>query len=132
MSRALAAAALVGAFWAAGAACASLVTAGFAEKRGDLRSARRKARRASPAGGAGAALALLAAGIALDSGPSGAAWLVAWASVALSGAASLLAGLAGKPRPTAALATLALVAGLAAAALLAVADATRPPGPGYP
>ena len=130
MSRALAVAALVGAFWAAGAACASLLTAGSAEKRGDLQRARREARRASPAGGAGAVLALLAAGIALGSGPSGAVWLLAWAAAALSGGASLLAGLAGKPRPTAVLATLALVAGLAAAALLAVADATRPPGPG--
>ena len=115
---------------AAGAACAALVAAGSAERKGDLATSRRTARRAGIAGGAGALLALLAAAIALVSGPGGAAWLAAWASALVYGTASLLAGLAGKPRPTAALAALALAAGLAAAALLALPGATLPPGPG--
>jgi hypothetical protein len=111
---------LVAAAGVAAGASAVLLAAGAMERRGDVARARRIARPAGFAGGVAALLALAAAVAALALGrPPGDAWVVAGVASMIAGSSCLLAGLAGKPRPTAALSSLVLGLGLALAAALA-------------
>lgn len=118
---AVAAAALAAGAVASIAGGALLLRAGAVEKRGLLEAARRIARRGGMAMGGGALLELGAGVVlSLSIGRGPAVWpLAATALVAAAGAgfAGLLAGLAGKPRPTGALAVILLLVAAVLAAL---------------
>ena len=96
----------------AGLGCFLVLLAGWIERRGDLRGARRLARRGGFIAATGAA-AQAASALFLPGAAGSALPLAASAGAALaSGFVALLAGLSGKPRPSGFLAALLWLASL--------------------